>query len=54
MEVENIGQHIWTFWLDTRNGVEPHEETLFVRNLGAQIHKAKQPGKPFQDRKVTC
>jgi len=52
MEVENIGQHIWTFWLTTRNGVESHEETFFVVRPGAQIHEAQQPRKPFQERKV--
>jgi len=35
MEVEKTRQHIWTFWLSTRNRAEPHEETLFARKPGA-------------------
>ena len=54
MEVEKTGQHIWTFWVSTKNGVEPHEETLFARKPTTQIHEAEQPGKPFQEGKVMC
>jgi len=42
-EVKKIGQHIWNFWLSTRNAAKPREETLFARKPGAQIHVAQQP-----------
>jgi len=48
MEVENTGQHIWTFWLNTRNRAKPRKETLFVRKPGAQIHEVEQPRNPSQ------
>jgi len=49
MEVEKIEHHIWTFWLSTRNAVEPREETLLARKPRAQIHEAQQLRKPFQE-----
>jgi len=54
MEVEKTRQHYLTFWLNTTNGAEPREETLFARKHGAQIHEAEQPSKPFQKGKVSC